>query len=157
MLRGRQTQFYIDIIYGIMFGIGFGYLLIVDMDPRIAAFQGGLVLGYFLRVWENMVVYERILHEAVAAEAEEAVAGEVAAQLPSAAEAEVAREIEERVPDEVTAEIERQVPAEVTAEVEEQVGDEIEAQIDNRVAKEVEDQMEDHTMKRSENGDRDAK
>lgn len=149
MLRGRQTQFYIDIIYGIVFGAGFGYLLFVEMDPRIAAFQGGLVLGYFLRVWENMTVYERILHEEVAAEAEEAVAGEVAAQLPSAAEAEVAREIEDQVPDEVTAEIERQIPA----EVEEQVGDEIEAQLDDRVAQEVEAQMDNHHNRRSANGD----
>lgn len=153
MLRGRQTQFYIDIIYGILFGLGFGYLLFVDMDPRIAAFQGGLVLGYFLRVWENMVVYERILHEEVAAEAEEAVAGEVAAQLPSAAQTEVAREIEEQVPEEVTAEIERQVPA----EVEEKIGDEIEAQIDDRVAEEVEAQMDDHAIEQSENGDTAAK
>lgn len=145
MLRGRQTQFYIDIIYGIMFGVGFGYLLLVDMDPRIAAFQGGLVLGYFLRVWENMVVYERILHEEVAAEAEEAVAGEVAAQLPSAAETEVAREIEEQIPEEVTAEVERQVPTEVTAEVEEQ--------IDDRVAEEVEAQINDRALKRNEDGD----
>lgn len=152
MLRGRQTQFYIDIIYGIVFGAGFGYLLFVEMDPRVAAFQGGLVLGYFLRVWENMTVYERILHEEVAAEAEEAVAGEVAAQLPSAAQTEVAREIEDQVPDEVTAEIERQIPAEVTAEVEEQVGDEIDAQLDDRVAKEVEAQMDDHN-RRNENED----
>ena len=47
---GRQTQFYIDTVYGLVFSLGFGYLLFVGMDPRIAAFQGGLVLGYFLRV-----------------------------------------------------------------------------------------------------------
>jgi len=64
-LRGRQTQFYIDVIYGIGFAGAFAYLLFVDMDPRIAAFQGGLVLGYILRVWENMTIYERILHEEV--------------------------------------------------------------------------------------------
>ena len=51
--------------------LGFGYLLFVGLDARIAAFQGGLILGYFLRVWENMMMYERILQDD-----EEAVADE---------------------------------------------------------------------------------
>jgi hypothetical protein len=106
-LRGRQTQFYIDLLYGLGFAGGFGYLLFVGMDPLIAAFQSGLVLGYFLRVWEKMSVYERILHEEVAAEAEEAVAAE--------AEEAVAEEVEEAVGEEIG---ER-----VTEEVEEQMDD----------------------------------
>ena len=104
-LRGRQTQFYIDVIYGIGFAGAFAYLLFVDMDPRIAAFQGGLVLGYILRVWENMTIYERILHEEVAAEAEVAVAEE--------AEEAVADEIEEEVEERLEAEIDERVAEEV--------------------------------------------
>jgi hypothetical protein len=125
-LEGRQTQFYIDLVYGLGFAAGFGYLL-VDLDPRVVAFQGGLVFGYFLRVWENMTVYERILHEEIAAEAEAVVAEE--------AEEAVAEEAEEAVADEVTAEVEKQVGAEV--------GDRVDAALDERVAEEVEEQMDD--------------
>lgn len=149
-LRGRQTQFYIDIIYGLGFAVGFGYLLFGGMDPRVAAFQGGLVFGYILRVWENMTIYERILQEEVAAEAEEAVAEEVA------------RELEEQVPGEVTAEVEKQVPEEMAAEIEEQVGEEFDErvadeveerfdeEIDERVAQEIEAQMDDHERPRKQ-------
>ena len=125
-LEGRQTQFYIDLVYGLGFAAGFGYLL-VDLDPRVVAFQGGLVFGYFLRVWENMTVYERILHEEIAAEAEAVVAEE--------AEEAVAEEAEEAVADEVTAEVEKQVGSEV--------GDRVDAALDERVAEEVEEQMDD--------------
>ena len=98
-LRGHQTQFYIDIIYGLGFATGFGYLLFVGMDPRVAAFQGGLVFGYILRVWENMSVYERILQEEVAAEAEAAVAEEAEQAVATEAEAAVAEEVEDAVAD----------------------------------------------------------
>ena len=125
-LEGRQTQFYIDLVYGLGFAAGFGYLL-VDLDPRVVAFQGGLVFGYFLRVWENMTVYERILHEEIAAEAEAVVAEE--------AEEAVAEEAEEAVADEVTAEVEKQVGAEVD--------DRVDAALNERVADEVEEQMDD--------------
>jgi uncharacterized membrane protein YheB (UPF0754 family) len=134
-LRGRQTQFYIDLLYGLGFAGGFGYLLFVGMDPLIAAFQSGLVFGYFLRVWENMSVYERILQEEVAAEAEEAVAEE--AQTAVAEEAEAA----------VTEEVEKQVPAEMADEIEEQVGremdDRFDEEIDERVSEEVQEQIDD--------------
>lgn len=136
--RGRQTQFYIDIVYGGAFAVGFGYLLFVGMDPRVAAFQGGLVLGYFLRVWENMSIYERILQEEIAEEAEEVVAEEVADRVPGEAEEQVAQEVEQQVSDEVTAEIEHQVPEEVTAEVEERIDEEVEEQIDERVGERIE-------------------
>jgi len=128
-LRGRQTQFYIDLIYGIGFAGGFGYLLFVGMNPMIAAFQSGLVFGYFLRVWENMSVYERILQEEVAAEAEEAVAQEVE--------------------DAVTEEVEKQVPEEMANEIEERVGEEVDDrvgdEIDERVSEQVEEQIDDRT------------
>jgi len=136
-LRGRQTQFYIDLIYGLGFAGGFGYLLFVGMDPMIAAFQSGLVFGYFLRVWENMSVYERILQEEVAEEAQEAVAQE--------AEAAVAQEVE----DAVTEEVEKQVPEEMADEIEERVGEEVDdrvgEEIDERVSEQVEEQIDDRT------------
>lgn len=114
-LRGRQTQFYIDLLYGLGFAGGFGYLLFVGMNPLIAAFQSGLVLGYFLRVWENMSVYERILQEEVAAEAEEAVAAEAEQAVAEQAEAAVAEEVEDAV--------DEQLDERVTEEVEEQMDD----------------------------------
>ncbi|MFW5964620.1 MAG: hypothetical protein ACOCQM_07115 [Natronomonas sp.] len=135
MLRGRQTQFYIDIVYGIAFSLGFGYLLFVGMDVRVAAFQGGLVLGYFLRVWENMSVYERVLQEEVAAEAESQVASEVEqqvddrvseeveAQVDEAAEDRVAEKAEERVAEEAEVQVAEQAEARVAEEVDEQVPD----------------------------------
>lgn len=129
-LSGRQTQFYIDIIYGIGFAAGFGYMIFGDgLDPRVAAFEGGLVFGYILRVWENMSVYERILQEEVAAEAECAVAEEIEDTMPGEVEEAVAAHAEEAVPDEVTAEIERQVAEEMADEIKDQVGKEMEEQL----------------------------
>lgn len=169
-LRGRQTQFYIDIIYGLGFALGFGYLLLVGMNPLVAAFQSGLVLGYFLRVWENMSVYERILQEEVAAEAEEAVAHEIEDTMPAEVEEAVAEELEDTMPAEVeeavaaeaeeavaaeaeeavaaeaegavATEAESAVPEEVTAEVEKQVAEEMADEIEERVEKEMEEHFE---------------
>ncbi|HKL88665.1 MAG TPA: hypothetical protein VJ884_06635 [Salinibacter sp.] len=123
-LQGRQTQFYIDLLYGLGFAGGFGYLLFVGMDPLIAAFQSGLVLGYFLRVWEKMSVYERILHEEVAAEAEEAVAAE--------AEAAVAEEVEDAVDEEIGERMTEQMDERFDEEIGERVTEEVEEQMDDR-------------------------
>ena len=128
-LRGHQTQFYIDVIYGLGFAAGFGYLLFVGMDPRVAAFQGGLVFGYILRVWENMSVYERILQEEVAAEAEVAVAEEAEAAVATEAEAAVAEEVEERI------------------------DERLEEEMDERVSEEVEAQIDEHTPSQERNGE----
>lgn len=158
IFNGKQTQFYIDIIYGAVFALGFAYLLFIDMDGRVAAFQGGIILGYFFRVWENMSVYERILEEQVAEEAEEAVAEEVQEQVPSEAEEQVAEEVEvqvaDRVPKEaeehVADEIARKVPSEAEAQVAEKVQEhvpeqvevEVSAKAEERVADEIERQVE---------------
>lgn len=139
---GRQTQFYIDLVYGVAFSLGFGYLLFVGMDPRVAAFQGGLVFGYFLRVWENMSVYEQILEEEVAQEAEQAVAQEVADTVPGAAQEQVSQELEEQVPEEVTSTVEEQVPEEVTSEVEAQVERAVEEQLEDGVGEQIEDEVD---------------
>lgn len=164
LLTGRQTQFYIDVIYGAVFAAGFSVLLFGGMDARVAAFQGGLVFGYFLRVWENMSVYERILQEEVAAEAEEAVAAEaeqaVAVEAEEAvadeahqavvdeAEDTVAREVAQQVPREVTEEIGARLPAEVTAEVQRQVTQEIAAEIEDQVREEVARTIDDELTER---------
>jgi len=158
-LRGHQTQFYIDIIYGLGFASGFGYLLFVGMDPLVAAFQGGLVFGYILRVWENMSVYERILQEEVAAEAEAAVATEaevaVAEEVEEAVADEaadrVAEEIADRMPDEVAAEVEKQVAEqmadEVRDEVDDRLDDRLDEEIDERGSDEDEARIDEHTTK----------
>ena len=94
--HGRRTQFYIDMIYGVLFVIGF-LMLMYWMDVRIAAFQGGLVIGYILHVWEKMIGYEQALSEAVSTEAEEVVAEEAQQQVASEAEEAVASEMEGRM------------------------------------------------------------
>jgi hypothetical protein len=152
-LSGRQTQFYIDVLYGVGFAAGFGYLLFVGMDPRVVAFQGGLVLGYILRVWENMSIYERILQEEVAAEAEDAVADELEATMPGEVERAVAEEVEgavaeeaeEAVPEEVTAEVEKQVTEEMAREIQERVGEEVANRVGERVPEKVKEIAEHRT------------
>jgi hypothetical protein len=71
-LRGRQLH--IELLYGVLLLAGCGYLA-VRFDPRVAAFEGGLVVGYLLRVWEKMSIYERLLNRGPSREAER-VAGE---------------------------------------------------------------------------------
>ena len=129
-------------------------MLFVGMDPLVAAFQSGLVLGYFLRVWENMSVYERILHEEVAAEAEEVVADEIEDTMPSEVEEAVAEELESTMPEEVeeavaeevrgavAEEAEDAVPEEVTAEVEKQVAEEMADEIKEKVGEEMEERLQ---------------
>jgi hypothetical protein len=131
-LRGRQTQFYIDLLYGLGFAGGFGYLLLVGMDPLIAAFQSGLVFGYFLRVWEKMSVYERILQEEVAAEAEEAVAEEAEQAVAAEAEMAVAEEVEAAVADEVEERVGEEVDERFDEEIDERVSEEVEEKMDDR-------------------------
>lgn len=74
--QGRQTQFHVELLCGLLFVAGFGFL-VFRVDPRVAAFEGGLVVGYLLRVWEKMSIYERILEDAVSQEAERQVEAEV--------------------------------------------------------------------------------
>lgn len=140
-LQGKQTQFHIELVYGLLFIAGFA-VLAFRVDPRIAAFEGGLVVGYLLRIWEKMAIYERILEEMVSREAETQVASEVDDQVAD----EVAAEVEEQVGDEVAAEVEQQVGdevddrigEEVQTQVEEEIGD-LDEQIDERVAKHTEE------------------
>ncbi|MFB6072043.1 MAG: hypothetical protein ABEJ88_03655, partial [Halobacterium sp.] len=106
-LRGRETQFYVELLYGLLFVAGFAYL-VFRVDPRVAAFEGGLVVGYLLRVWEKMSIYERVLEEVVSEEAA----------------TQVASEVEEQVGDTVVDEVEETVADEVAEEVEERVADE---------------------------------
>jgi hypothetical protein len=142
-LQGRQTQFYIDLLYGLGFAAGFGYLLLVGMDARVAAFQSGLVFGYFLRVWEKMSVYERILHEEVAAEAEEAVAAEAEVAVAAEAEEAVAEEVEEAV----AAEAERAVAEEAEAALTEDTTMEVEKQMPEDMQQQFDDDLDDHGSK----------
>ncbi|QLK24317.1 hypothetical protein HYG81_07115 [Natrinema zhouii] len=128
-LQGKQTQFHIELVYGLLFIAGFA-VLAFRVDPRIAAFEGGLVVGYLLRIWEKMAIYERILEEMVSREAETQVASEVDDQ--------VAAEVEEQVGDEVAAEVDDRIGEEVQTQVEEEIGD-LDKQIDERVAKHTEE------------------
>jgi len=91
-LRGRRTQFYIDVLYGVFFAVSFAYLTFVEMTPTAMGFTGGLVIGYFLHVWAKMVTYERLLEERVSEEAEKQVSTEVDEQV-----GDVGERIEERV------------------------------------------------------------
>ncbi|CCQ32785.1 hypothetical protein HLRTI_000762 [Halorhabdus tiamatea SARL4B] len=124
-LQGRQTQFYIEFLYGFLFIAGFT-LLMFQFDPRVAAFEGGLVIGYIFRIWEKMSIYERILEESVSA----------------AAESQVEAELDEQVPEEVQTELREQVPAEVETELDAQVSDEVEEQVSDEVKQQVADEVE---------------
>lgn len=134
---GRQTEFSIDLAYGIAFTLGFGYMMVFGMDARVAAFQGGLVLGYFLRVWEKMTVYERVLQEEVADAAESQVEEEVEMQVPDAAEEQVADEVAEQVPGEVAFRVEEQVQETVAEDVEEEVAARVQEEVAGEVPEET--------------------
>jgi cobalamin biosynthesis protein CbiD len=125
--QGRETQFHIELLYGALFIAGFAYLAF-RVDPRVAAFEGGLVVGYLLRIWEKMSIYERILQEAVSREAETQVEAEVEAQVD---------QVEERVDEQV----EEQVDERLDRRVEEQVG-RVEERVDDRIETEVEKQVD---------------
>ena len=110
--QGRGTQFHIELLYGALFIGGFAYL-VFRVDPRVAAFEGGLVVGYLLRIWEKMSIYERILQEAVS----------------EAAETQVEAQVEEQV-DRVEAQVDEQVEEKVDERVEAQVQEEVEERVD---------------------------
>lgn len=84
--------------------------------PGIAAFEGGLVVGYIRRIWEKMSIYERVFQEAVSREAEQQVESEVESQV----EREVEQQVEE-MQDEMEAEVESPVESRVETEVDKQV------------------------------------
>lgn len=141
--RGRQTQFHIELVYGLLFIAGFGYLAF-RVDPRVAAFEGGLVAGYLLRVWEKMSIYERMIEEAVSREAERQVEEQV--------EDEIETEVEEQVADEVAAEFDEEVAERLEEEVEEQVEAEVgdlDEHIDERVSEQLEEPESDGAAGRS--------
>lgn len=132
--QGKQTQFHIELVYGLLFIAGFA-VLAFRVDPRIAAFEGGLVVGYLLRIWEKMTIYERLLEEMVSREAE----------------TQVAAEVDEQVADEVAAELEQQVGDEVATEVEEQVTDEVQSQLEDEIAdldEQIDERVAEHTGER---------
>lgn len=119
-LQGWQTMFQIELLYGVLFVGGFA-VLVYRFDPRVAAFEAGLVVGYILRVWEKMSIYERAIQRAVSEEAE--------AQVQAEAEQRVQAEAEQRVGDEVA----EQVPAEVDERVEEELAEQVEAEVSERL------------------------
>ncbi len=128
----RGVQFSIDLLYGILFVVAFGYL-VFEFDPRVAAFAGGLVIGYFLHVYEKMSTFERVLREAVRGEAQRRVPREVEKQVGPSVE----RAVEAQVQPSVEAEVEARVGESVQAEVESHVSD-----LDERIEREVGDRVD---------------
>jgi len=126
--QGRQTQFHIELVYGLLFVAGFGYL-VFRVDPRVAAFEGGLVIGYLLRIWEKISIYERILEETISREAEQQVEAEVEEQVGDEIETEVAEQVGVEVEAQVSDEIEEQVGDEISERLEEEVGEQVEAEV----------------------------
>ena len=125
--QGRETQFHIELLYGALFIGGFAYL-VFRVDPRVAAFEGGLVVGYLLRIWEKMSIYERLIQEAVSAEAETQVEAEVEQQVDR---------VEEQVDEQVEERIEEQVDEQVEERVEEQVEEKVDEQVEEKVTERV--------------------
>lgn len=128
----ERVQFSIDLLYGALFVVAFGYL-VFEFDPRVAAFAGGLVIGYFLHVYEKMSTFERVLRDAVRGEAQRRVPREVEKQVGPSVE----RAVEEQVAPSVEAEVEARLGESVQAEVESRVGD-----LDERIEREVGDRVD---------------
>lgn len=104
--RGWQTMFHIELLYGVLFVGGFA-VLVYRFDPRLAAFEGGLVLGYILRVWEKMSIYERVIEEAVSEEAEQQVQAEAEERVQAEVDDAVSEEVAERVDERLDETVER--------------------------------------------------
>jgi hypothetical protein len=126
----RRSPFAIDLVYGLVFIAGFAYLALVEMDARVAAFEAGIVIGYFLRVWEKMTLYEQALASRVSEEAQRQVASEVEAQIGPEVEDHVDTEMGDVIAD----------------EVEDQVGPEVE----DRVAEEFDERLEEEARARAD-------
>lgn len=126
--QGWQTMFHIELLYGVLFVGGFA-VLVYRFDPRLAAFEGGLVVGYILRVWEKMSIYERVIEEAVSEEAEQQVQAEAAERV----QAEVEDTVGDEVATEVADEVEERVEETVSEEVEDAVSEEVAEQVDERL------------------------
>lgn len=118
-LQGWQTVFQIELLYGVLFVGGFA-VLVYRFDPLVAAFEAGLVVGYILRVWEKMSIYERAIRQAVSDEAEAQVQAEAEQRVQAEAEQRVGDEVAEEVGERVEAAVAEQVAAEVTDRLEEE-------------------------------------
>jgi uncharacterized membrane protein YheB (UPF0754 family) len=139
--QGRGTQFHIELLYGALFIGGFAYL-VFRVDPRVAAFEGGLVVGYLLRVWEKMSIYERIIQESVSEAAETQVEEEVGEQVEERVEEQVDEQVEEQVEERVDEQVEERVEEQVDTRIESQVREEVEERVDEQVEERVDEQVE---------------
>ena len=137
--QGRGTQFHIELLYGALFIGGFAYL-VFRVDPRVAAFEGGLVVGYLLRVWEKMSIYERIIQETVSEAAETQVEEEVRDQVDR-----VEERVDEQVEERVDEQVEERVEEQVDTRIESQVREEVEERVDEQVEEKVEQQVDEHS------------
>ena len=140
--QGWQTMFHIELLYGVLFVGGFA-VLVYRFDPRLAAFEGGLVLGYILRVWEKMSIYERVIEEAVSEEAEQQVRAEAEERVQAEVEDTVGDEVEDTVSEEVADEVAAEVAEQVPEEVEEEVPERVEDAVSEEVAEQVDKRLDD--------------
>ncbi len=124
-LSGRRTQFYIDGLYGVSFIVGIGYLMFITMEPIVAGFMGGLVLGYFLHVWEKMATYEKILMREVSEEAEK--------QVESKADETVEKKVDEKVTEKVDEKANETVEKKVDRELDKKVEEKLEEKVEEKV------------------------
>jgi uncharacterized membrane protein YheB (UPF0754 family) len=145
-LQGWQTMFGIELLYGVLFVGGFA-VLVYRFDPRVAAFEAGLVVGYILRVWEKMSIYERAIQDAVSEEAEQRVQAEAEQRVGDEVAEQVAAEVDKRVADEVAdevaAEVDERVPEKVEETVTEEVDERVEEEVAEQVTAEVDERLED--------------
>lgn len=116
--QGKQTQFHVELLYGLLFIAGFGFL-VFRVDPRVAAFEGGLVVGYLLRIWEKMSIYERILEEAVSREAQSQVEAEVEEQVEAEVDKQVEEQVDEQIDEQIDEQLDEQLDEQVTERLEE--------------------------------------
>ncbi|WP_435180234.1 hypothetical protein [Halorussus sp. AFM4] len=139
-LGDREVRFYVELLYGLLFVGGFAFLAF-EVDPRVAAFEGGLVVGYLLRVWEKMSIYERVLERAVSEEAEEQVATELDERVGERVDTEVRQQMDgvsDRIDEEVAAQVDEQVEAEVEQQVDAELDEQVEAEVEQQVERALE-------------------
>lgn len=132
-LSGRRTQFYIDGLYGVSFIIGIIYLMLT-MNPIVAGFMGGLVLGYFLHVWEKMATYEKILKREVSEEAEK--------QVESKVDETVDKKVDETVDKKVNEKVDEKADETVKEKAEETVKEKVDKELEEKVEEKLEDKVE---------------
>ncbi|MDY6779425.1 MAG: hypothetical protein SV760_02525, partial [Halobacteria archaeon] len=137
IIQGRRIQFFIDALYGVVFIVGLGALM-VSMNMVVAGFVGGLMIGYIFHVWEKMVTYEKVLKHEVSREAERQVSQKADETVEKTVEEKTDETVEEKVEEKVEETVEEKTDETVKEKVEEEVEETVEEKVEEKVEKNLE-------------------